>query len=127
MSFVKISLALVVGVIGGVAGGIAIKSIHDLEKDQVAKSHARYQEQEIINLLNARYRSMVEYSLAELTADWARATEDKERLWEHGISAVVYGKCFAELQDSHYSFHVKGVVSRELDKLFEEYKVCKLV
>jgi len=122
MSFIKTGFTLAVGVVVG----IAIKSIKDMEKDVVMLNNAKRQEKDIIALLDGRYYQKVEYAIVTLTMDVLHEKENKQQLWEEGISAVVYGQCLVELNASHYSDHIKAEVAKELDVLFERFKECRL-
>lgn len=107
MSFIKTGFTLAVGVVVG----IAIKSIKDMEKDVVMLNNAKRQEKDIIALLDGRYYQKVEYAIVTLTMDVLHEKENKQQLWEEGISAVVYGQCLVELNASHYSDHIKAEVA----------------
>lgn len=122
MSFIKSTLLLAVGVIGG----IAIKSIYDIEKDQAAEDYAKQQDQEIIKLLASNYRSKIEYALVQLTRDCVMDQKNKAVMWEEGIREVIYDICLPDLEKSNYSPWIKAEVKKELDRLFEDFKVCKL-
>lgn len=122
MSFIKSTLLLAVGVIGG----IAIKSIYDIEKDQMAEDYAKQQDHEIIKLLSRNYRLKIEYALVRLTRECVMDQANKASLWEEGIREVIYDTCLPDLEKSNYSPWIKEEVKKELDQMFEDFKVCKL-
>lgn len=110
----------------GVIGGIAIKSIYDIEKDQATEDYAKEQDQEIIKLLGDKYRAKIEYALVQLTMDCVRDQENKATLWEEGIRSVIYDTCLPDLEKSNYSPWIKAEVKKMLDLMFADFKVCKL-
>lgn len=110
MSIIKTGFTLAIGVVIG----IAVKSITDMEKDQ-----------QIIRLLKARYRRMIEDTLPEAMSNALKDPDKASGIWAQNVSDVVYKKAYVELCSSDYSPWIKMMMKQELDKLYNEYKTYK--
>lgn len=107
MSIVKTSVTLAIGAVLGVALKCA-KDFNDSRKAVVQ--------------LNAKYRARLETYLPRLMAEALLAGDDAAKDWEQGISEIVYGRFFTEIDSSLYPLWVKEQVGEELDALYRDFK-----
>jgi hypothetical protein len=110
MSFVKTSVTLAIGAVLGVA----LKYAKDFNDGRKTVTHH-----------SARYRAMLEASLPGLRVDADLDGGDAAKIWEQGVSSIVFGQFFGEADATRYPIWVKDRIGEELEALYHEFKVYK--